>query len=154
MATAPTTAKGFFASLLDFSFSSLITTRIIKVVYVILTVVISLIAVVYLIIGLVALVTGNAGLGLGFIIGAPIGWVLYMIWARISLELVIIVFRIGEDARRVADVLAPGSGARGAQTFAPTVPGYGPPPATGSYPPVGGGYPPAQGFPPPPPPAP
>ncbi len=151
MSMAPSTAKGFLASLLDFSFSSLITTRIIKVVYVILTIVITLIAVVYLIVGLAGLATGNVGLGLAGIIGAPIGWLLYMIGTRISLELVIILFKIGDDVRRLADANSPPAGATG-QSFVPGVAGYGPPTATGYPPAAPGGYPPANpgGYPPPP----
>jgi hypothetical protein len=49
---------------------------------------------------------------------------LYMIWARITLEFMIIVFRIGEDVRRIAD--------------APRQPGYPPAPPTG-FPPANPG---------------
>ncbi len=152
MAMPRSTAKGFLASLLDFSFSSLITTRIIKVVYVILTIVISLIAVVYFIVGLAGLASGNVGFGLAGIIAAPIGWLIYMIGTRISLELVIILFKIGDDVRRIADGNSPLSGATG-QSFAPGAAGYGPPTATGYPPAAPGGYPPpAPGgmYPPPP----
>jgi len=45
---------------------------------------------------------GGGGIVIG-IIGAPIGWLLYMIWAWIVLEIVIIIFRIGDDVRRMAD---------------------------------------------------
>jgi hypothetical protein len=100
----PGNQKGFFASLLDFSFSSLITTRIIKIVYVIGTIVISLVFVGFLVEAL------NRGGGdvLAGIIGAPIGWVLYMIFFRMGLEFIIVIFGIGEDVRQIAN--RPGAG--------------------------------------------
>jgi hypothetical protein len=148
MAATPTTAKGFIGSLFDFSFSSLITTRVIKVVYVIATVLISLVAVAYFIGGLAALGSGSAAVGLGLVVGAPLGWLLYMIVARLSLELAIVIFRIGDDVRRMADAAAGPAGH--AAGYPPSVPGYGPP--VGGYGPPPGGYqpPPTGGYPPPP----
>ncbi len=108
-------AKGFLGSLFDFSFSSLITTKIIKVVYVLVTVFVSLFAIVALIGGITR---GVAGAIFSIII-VPIGWLLYMVVARMSLELIIVIFRIGEDVRRY--VGAPGSPSSGG--------GYNPPPA-------------------------
>jgi hypothetical protein len=101
----PENQKGFFASLLDFSFSSLITTRIIKLVYVIATIVISLIALGGL---LAALRQGGTDVLVG-IIGAPILWLLEMIFLRIGLEFIIVIFGIGEDVRKIAN--RPGIGA-------------------------------------------
>jgi hypothetical protein len=137
--------KGFVASLFDFSFSSLITTRIIKVVYIILTVVLSLIGIVIFAAGLAR---GGGG-GILQAILSPVLWLLYMIWARISLEVLIIIFRIGEDVRRIA--YGPGPGGPGGYYPGPG-PGYfpgpaGPPPSTPpgyppSPPPPSGGMPP------------
>jgi uncharacterized membrane protein len=91
-------AKGFFQSLFDFKFTSLITTRIIRVVYVIVVVVFALAA--------LALFFGGLGSGeesgiIFAIIFVPIGFLLYVIAARIWMELIIIVFRIGEDIRAI-----------------------------------------------------
>jgi TM2 domain-containing membrane protein YozV len=94
----PVSAKGFFSSLFDYSFSSLITTRIVKVVYVIVTVVFSLMALGYLIF---FISRGGAGIIVGIIV-VPIAWLLYMIWARITLEVLIVIFRIGDDVRAIA----------------------------------------------------
>jgi hypothetical protein len=143
-------AKGFFGSLFDFSFSSLITTKIIKLVYIIATIVIALFSVIALLGGLVAIIAGAAvghpgdvALGLLYMLLTPIFWLIYMILTRIYLELVIILFRIGEDVRRLVDAqgLAPPSGP---SAYAPAPPGY-----MGSAPPF---YtpPPAGGYPPPP----
>jgi hypothetical protein len=132
-------AKGFFASLVDFSFSSLITTKIIKFVYVIIMVVVSLFALFFLI---ASLTRGVVGAFLG-IIFAPLGWLLYMILARIYLEIVIIIFRIGEDVRLIA---TRGGPTPGGYAPPPTPGGYPPPPTPGAYPPppTPGGYPPPQ----------
>lgn len=100
MPAAPNdTAKGFFSSLFDTSFSSLIVTRVIKVAYVIAIVVISLEAVGALI---AALATKEVGAIVATIILIPIVWLVSLIWIRILLELVIVIFRIGEDVRRIS----------------------------------------------------
>jgi hypothetical protein len=142
--------KGFFASLFDFNFTSLITTRIIRVVYILVTVALTL-AAILLIIG--GIVNGGGG-AVATVILTPLGWLLYMIWARISLEVLIVVFRIGEDVRRIAwgagGPAGPGAGFGGA--------GPGPGPGTGSFGAPGGGWPsypptpPPPGYPPSPPP--
>ena len=111
-------SKGFFGSLLDFSFSALITTKIIKAVYIILTVVISLGALGFLIL---ELKLGGSHIVVG-IIGAPIGWLLYMIFARVWCEFMIIIFRIGEDVRRIVDGPSAMTGVQ------PWPPSYAPPP--------------------------
>lgn len=122
--------KGFFGSLFDYSFNSLITTRIIKVVYVLLTIVISLAALGWFIAGIVA-----PGAGHIFIVIAPIAWLLYMIWARIGLEVLIVVFRIGDDVRRIA--WGPGAGPTPPPGYPPQRPAPGPGAPTGTWPPQG-----------------
>jgi hypothetical protein len=92
------TTKGFFSSLFDTSFSSLIATRVIKVAYVIAIVIVSLEAVGVLI---AALATKKVGAVVAAIILIPIVSLLSLIWIRILLELVIIIFRIGDDVRRI-----------------------------------------------------
>jgi hypothetical protein len=93
------TAEGFFRSLFDTSFSSLIVTRVIKVAYVIAIVLFTLVALGALI---AALASEKPGEIVVSIILIPIVWLVYLIWIRILLELVIIIFRIGEDVRRIS----------------------------------------------------
>ena len=85
--------KGFFASLFDVSFNSLVTTRIIKVLYVIILVLIGL--------GLLFFIIAGASKGGGSaavaIILGPIIALLYVIWARVTLEVLIVLFKIGEN---------------------------------------------------------
>jgi len=99
-----TSPKGFLASLFDYSFSSFITTRIIKILYVLITIVYSLVALAFLAIG----ISHGPGPAVAAIIFVPIAWLLYMIFARVALEVLIVVFRIGEDIHLVAH---PGGGA-------------------------------------------
>lgn len=85
--------KGFFASLFDISFSSLITTRIIKVLYVISLIVIGLFSLFFII----GAFTSSAGAGiLTLLILAPLGALLYTVYTRVILEFIIVVFRIAE----------------------------------------------------------
>jgi hypothetical protein len=86
--------KGFFASLFDVSFSSLITTKVIKVVYVISMLVIGLAALVF-IIAAAASDDGGGGVVLALIV-TPIFALLYLIYTRIILEVIIVLFRIME----------------------------------------------------------
>jgi len=94
--------KGFFGALFDLSFSSLITTKIIKILYV-LSIILAAIAY----IGWV--ITGfNADAGIGvfvLLIAGPIGLLLSIIYARVILEIIIVVFRLLETNIAIADVL-------------------------------------------------
>src|SRR6266550_2962828 len=90
-------AKGFFASLFDYSFSSYITPRIIKVLYVLETVIVALWT---LVIILLAFKTSSA-LGIVALIGGPIYFVIAMIFARVGLEYLSAFFHIHEDVQRI-----------------------------------------------------
>jgi hypothetical protein len=90
------TEKNFFAALFDFSFSSFINTRVIKVLYVL----------VVIITGLGALVSTfaafrvNATFGLlTLVIADPLYIIIVLTLWRLLLEALIVFFRIGEDVR-------------------------------------------------------
>jgi uncharacterized membrane protein len=85
--------KGFFGSLFDVSFSSLITTKVIKVIYVLSMIVIGLIA---LVIVAAAFTESVAGGLFTLIVIAPLAALLYLIYVRVILEVIICVFRIME----------------------------------------------------------
>jgi hypothetical protein len=96
--------KGFFSSLFDYSFGSFVTPKIIRVLYVLLTIAVSLWTLTLLVLAFKA----STGLGIVFLlIGGPIFFVLAMIYWRVVLELVIVFFRIHED---VADINHRGGG--------------------------------------------
>ena len=87
---------GFFAALFDFSFASFVTLRILKVIYVLLLAVSSIAA-----LGLI--VTGfGAGMGILALILAPLLWLVGAVFARVYVELIAVLFRIGENTTVMA----------------------------------------------------
>ena len=91
--------KGFFGRLFDLSFSEFVTTSIIKVLYVI--------AIIGSAIGGLVIVFGGlasksfSGALVGLILG-PLAFVLYVILARIWMEVLIVLFRIAENTAKIA----------------------------------------------------
>jgi uncharacterized protein DUF4282 len=91
-------AKGFFGSLFDYSFSSYITPRIIKVLYVLATILVALWTLVIILIAFKA----SSGLGIAtLLIGGPIYFVIMMIGARLTLEFLSAFFRIHGDVQEI-----------------------------------------------------
>jgi hypothetical protein len=93
-------SRGFLSALFDFSFSSFVTTRIIKVLYVLIMVLVSLVALFYTIIAF-RLSTGFGLLVL--IIGDPLYIIIVMAFWRLLLEAFVVVFRIAEDVRAIRE---------------------------------------------------
>lgn len=87
-------AKGLLGSLFDFQFRSLITTKIIRFVYMLVVILYSLGA-----IGIffTALASGTAAGVFAAFIFVPLGYLLYLTLTRIWMEILIVVFRIGDD---------------------------------------------------------
>jgi hypothetical protein len=121
----------FFASLFDISFSSLITTRVIKVLYVLSMVIIGIIALVF--IGGAFSNSVASGIIVLLII-APLLSLLYLIYVRVLLELVLVIFRILETNTELVR-LQRGEATGGS---APPPPSSPPPPAPPSPGPVAG----------------
>lgn len=88
----------FFSALFDFSFSQFVTTRLIKVLYILSIIVIGLAAVVFLIAGLTQ---GTASAILALVL-APLFFLIYVIFARVWMEIIIVIFRIAENTREIA----------------------------------------------------
>lgn len=121
------TASGFFNDLFDIRFTRFVALRLISVVYVLILVAVSITALAIIFAGF----TQGAGYGLFTLIFAVLGWLIYVVLARVALEALAVLFRIHDDTSRTADAV---SGDRG------TVAGYDPaasttqqPPATPSY---------------------
>jgi hypothetical protein len=90
--------KGFFGALFDLSFSEFVTTKLIKILYVLLLIVIAIGLVVGLISSLVTMFSRGGFLtGLLGLIFTPIGALIWVIMARVWMELIIVVFRIAEN---------------------------------------------------------
>lgn len=86
--------RGFFRSLFDISFTSLITTKIIKVVYVLYMVVIGLVAAAFV----VSAFHSSVAVGvIVLVVAAPILSLLYLIFGRVFLEAIIALFRVMEN---------------------------------------------------------
>lgn len=93
-------ARGFFSSLFDYSFTSFITPRIIRVLYILATI---MIAVWTLLLVLASFnVSSSAGVGM-LLVGGPVFFLISMIWARVFLELVIVFFRINGNVQEIRD---------------------------------------------------
>jgi hypothetical protein len=102
-ASAPGGEKGFIASLFDFSFSSFITTKLMKVIYGVLLFAALLGAFAVFMAGVSEIGSryGSAARGVLFIILSPIAAVLYVILARLYCELIVVLFRIAESVRDI-----------------------------------------------------
>jgi len=85
--------KGFFASLFDFGFTSFITLRFLSVIYGVVVVLILLTSVIILV---ASLSQGGIYAGLAIVV-IPIVTLVYLVVTRVSLEIVALFFRIGEN---------------------------------------------------------
>lgn len=92
--------RGVVSTLFDFSFSSFLTTKIIKLLY----------ALSMLGAGIIALVLAagafDAGIGWGIVALvtiAPLIFLIFVMYARVMMELMIVLFRISENVQMIAD---------------------------------------------------
>ena len=93
--------KNFFAELFDLSFSSFVTPKVVKVLYVI-----SIIGVgIFFLMSIYQAFAYSQGFGstLLMLIIAPIGACLLLILARIYMELILVAFRIADKITKIAD---------------------------------------------------
>ena len=91
-------AKGFFAGLFDFGFTSFITLKFLRVIYV-------LVVAVVLLLGLAFFVTVAMQGGVFVVVAllvVPAVTLLYLVFARIGMEIVALLFRIGDDTSVMA----------------------------------------------------
>lgn len=93
-------AKGFFGSLFDYSFSSFVTPRIIKVLYVLATILIGLWT---LFLAAAAFETSETAGVLTLFLFGPLFFLVSMLYARVLLELVIVFFRINGNVQEIRD---------------------------------------------------
>lgn len=86
--------KGFLGALFDLSFSEFVTVKLIKFIYVLLLV---LIAIGY-VVGVIAGFADSAGQGLLMLIVGAVGAFIAVIFARVYMEILIVLFRIAENS--------------------------------------------------------
>lgn len=102
-------ASSFFGSLFDFSFSRFVTTKIIRVLYILSTILIAL----WTLIIVLAAFRSSTGAGiLTLIIGGPLIFLISLIYVRVILELIMVIFRIHEDVKEI-NVRGGGTGSGG-----------------------------------------
>lgn len=97
--TMPTARAGFFSSLFDLNFSRVVSTRVVKWLY--------LIVIVLVVLGLIgyiatAIISGSVVAIIIAVIVGPLVALLYIILARIVLEVLVAIFRILETNREIA----------------------------------------------------
>jgi hypothetical protein len=92
-------SKGFFGSLFDFSFTTFITSKIIKLLYALSVVGAGLGALAFIIGGF----SNSVGLGVVMLlIGGPLYFLIVVIYARVFLEIIIVLFRMAEHIAELA----------------------------------------------------
>ena len=122
--------QGFLASLFDVSFKSLVTTRVIKVLYILSMVLIGLTALFF--VG--AAFNNSAAAGLfTLVVIAPFISLLYLVYVRVLLEIVIAIFRIMETNVELVELQRAQPVAAAAPTSAPAPPQ---PPPSAPPPPI------------------
>ena len=93
------THEGFLKGLFDTRFGTLITPKIIRVLYILTMIVLALVAISFII----GAFNNSVGWGIAvLVVFAPLGFLLYLIVARIWLELVIVAFKINESAQQIS----------------------------------------------------
>jgi hypothetical protein len=121
------TQAGFLKALFDTRFGTLITPKIIRVLYILSIIVLVLAAIGFIIAGF----QNSVGLGIAtLLIFAPLGFLIYLIVARIWLELVIVAFKINESAQQISAHTATTAGSPPPPPPAITPGETGTPPAT------------------------
>ena len=91
---------GFIGSLFDFSFTEFVTTRIIKFLFV-LSIILS--AIVALGIVIAGFSSNSGAAGILALLFSPVVFFLNVLFSRIWLELIIVVFRIAENTGRLVE---------------------------------------------------
>jgi len=95
--------KNFFSNLFDFSFAEFVTTRIIKLLFAIAIIAAAVVA--------ISLIVSGFGTGVGkgilLLILSPVIFILYVLGARVCLELIIVMFRIAENTGKLLEQTKP-----------------------------------------------
>ena len=91
--------KGFFGSLFDFSFTSFVFPKIIKVVFAILVVLSAIAAIAVLVMAF----NNSTTTGIAALVLSPIIFCFYVLMFRIWMEVAIVLFRILDNVQKIAD---------------------------------------------------
>jgi hypothetical protein len=88
---------GFLEALFDFTFTRFVSITLVRVLYILFILLAGLAAVV----GIIGAFTSSFGSGLVALIFAPIGFIVWVLFARVILEVFVVVFRIATYLRRI-----------------------------------------------------
>jgi hypothetical protein len=99
--------KGLLGCVFDISFSEFVTPRLIKILFIIAIVGSAMGALTILRGGLVA---NDAVIFLASLIMAPVVFLVCVLWSRVCLELIMVVFRIAENTDRLVEQGRSGAG--------------------------------------------
>ena len=89
----------FISALFDFSFSSFVAEKLIRVLYILLLILILIVAVITVFTSFM----GSFWTGILSLIFAPIGIVVFAVLARVWLEFIVVIFRIADYAKTIAE---------------------------------------------------
>jgi hypothetical protein len=95
-------AKGFFAGLFDFTFETFVALKVIKVLYGLFLLILALGILGGFGAAIVSIFQGQVLAGLGMLIVLPIAALIYLVMGRVYFELIIVMFKIAEDADEIA----------------------------------------------------
>ena len=95
-------AKGFFAGLFDFTFETFVALKVIKVLYGLFLLILALGILGGFGAAIVSIFQGQVLAGLGVLIVLPIAALIYLVMGRVYFELIIVMFKIAEDADEIA----------------------------------------------------
>ena len=91
--------KGFLGALFDFSFSDFITLKLIKILYILGIIFSGIATIMWIVSGF----NISAGAGIIFLILSPLIFLLYVILIRVCLEIIIVIFKISENTKQMAE---------------------------------------------------
>lgn len=92
-------SDGSLSALMDLSFSRFVTMSVIKILYVLAIILAAIFALIMVITAFVQSILG----GLIALVISPIVFIIYVLLARVWLEIIMVIFRIEKNTREVAD---------------------------------------------------
>jgi hypothetical protein len=95
--------KSFFGGLFDLSFKEFVTIRVIKVLYVLAIILAAIAAIGFIVSGFAA---GGAE-GVIMLVLSPLIFFLYVLAARVWLEIIVVIFRIADNTSTIVERTTP-----------------------------------------------
>lgn len=116
--STPGTDKSFFGALFDLSFTSFVTTKIIKVLFILAMVLVGIWSLAVLFSG----IAQGGGAAVLALVLSPVMFLFGIVYARVLLEFIAVVFRIADHTATIAANTGGGAAGPTASGWAPTTP--------------------------------